>query len=104
MTKTMLADSDAQIDAEQSSGERSVWREVYKTMRCPGPLYRDGYCWQDPVGKKHYFLKTHHLKRLVNLVKKNKLVLENQDDIPEEIQTQLYAEEQQRLERQRKNP
>ncbi|CAG7980453.1 unnamed protein product [Penicillium salamii] len=106
VTKTMLADREAQIDAEQSSGERSVWRDVYKTMRCPGPPCenRDGYCWQDPVGKKHYFLKTHHLKRLVNLAKKNKLELVNQDDIPEEIQTQLYAEEQQRLERQRKNP
>lgn len=55
-------------------------------MRCPGPPCenRDGYCWQDPVGKKkNYFLKTHHLKRLVNLVKKDKLDLENQDDIPE---------------------
>lgn len=77
VTKTMLSKRDAQIDAEHSSGQPSPWRNVYKTMHCPGPpcQNKDGYCWQDPVRKKHYYLKTHHLKCLVELVKKKKLNL-----------------------------
>jgi hypothetical protein len=106
VSKTRLSELDAQIDAEQSSGQPSVWREVYKTMQCPGSPCdnKDGYCWQDPHGKKHYKLRTHHLKRLVDLVKKGLLELETHGDIPDEIREQLYAEKQQWLERQRKNP
>lgn len=54
-TKRRLADRDARIDAEQSSGQYPVWRDVYRVMRCPGPPCRhEGqYCWQDPEGKKH---------------------------------------------------
>lgn len=103
VTKTMLADRDAQIDAEQSSGLYSPWRDVYNTLRCPGsPCDNyDGHCWQDPVGKKHYKLKTHHLRHLVGLVKKKKLKIECHNDVPDEVRQQLYAEERQRLERQR---
>lgn len=32
MTRTMLVEQDAQIDAEQSSGQPSLWWDVYKTM------------------------------------------------------------------------
>lgn len=105
VTKAMLVERDAQIDAEQSSGQPSLWRDVYKTMRCPGSPCenKDGYCWQDPHGKIHYKLRTHHLKRLVDLVKKG-LELETHNDVPDEIREQLYAEKQQWLERQRKNP
>lgn len=55
VTKKMLAEGDAQLDAEQSSGQPSFWRDVYKTMRCPGSPCdnKDGYCWQDPHGKKN---------------------------------------------------
>lgn len=104
VTKTMLSKRDAQIDAEHSSGQPSPWRNVYKSMHCPGSpcQNKDGYCWQDPVRKKHYYLKMHHLKCLVELVKKKKLDLEAQDNIPDEIRTQLYAENQQWLEGQRK--
>ncbi|KAH8430237.1 uncharacterized protein LDX57_007906 [Aspergillus melleus] len=72
-------------------------------MRCPGSPCenKDGYCWQDPSGKKHYKLRTHHLKRLVDLVKKG-LDLDTHDDVPDEIREQLYAEKQQWLDRQRK--
>ncbi|OJD24353.1 hypothetical protein ACJ73_04288 [Blastomyces percursus] len=54
-TRTMLAEQDAQIDAECSSGHLSVWRDVYKKMRCFGPPCQNsgGYCWQDLVGRKH---------------------------------------------------
>lgn len=78
VTKTMLAERDVQIDAEQSSGQYSPWRNVYRKLRCPGsPCDNyDGYCWQDPVGKKPYKLKTHHLRHLVGLVKKKKLEIE----------------------------
>ncbi|CAG8885997.1 unnamed protein product [Penicillium salamii] len=70
VTTRMLADRDAQIDAEQVSGQHSVWRDVYRVMRCPGPPCRhEGqYCWQDPEGKRHHRLKTHHLKALVKYV------------------------------------
>jgi hypothetical protein len=67
VTTRMLADRDAQIDAEQASGQQSVWRDVYRVMRCPGPPFRhEGqYCWQDPEGKRHHRMGTHHLKALV---------------------------------------
>jgi len=100
VTKTMLTEREARIDAEQSSGQYSAWRDVYKKMRGSGSpcKNKEGYCWQDPVGKKHYKLKTHHLKRLVDMVKKNHLDLETHHDAPDEIRQQLYAEEQQILE------
>jgi hypothetical protein len=100
----MLAEREARIDAEQSSGQYSAWRDVYKTMRCSGSpcKNKEGYCWQDPVGKKHYKLRTHHLKRLVDMVKKNHLDLETHDDVPDEFRQLLYVEEQQFLERQQK--
>ncbi|GCB25807.1 hypothetical protein AAWM_08692 [Aspergillus awamori] len=80
VTKTMLADRDAQIDTEQASGQYSPWRPVYNALRCPGPPCdnHDGHCWQDPLN------------------------IESHDDVPDEIRQQLYAEEQNRLERQRK--
>lgn len=67
ITKRMLRERDDQIDAENFSGQPSVWRDVYRKMRCPGPpcQHEGQYCWQDPEGKKHYKLRTHHLKALV---------------------------------------
>ncbi|TPX22278.1 hypothetical protein DIZ76_014146 [Coccidioides immitis] len=73
-------------------------------MRCSGPPCQnsEGYCWQDPVGKKHYRLRTHHLKELVKFVDEGN-DLHTHDDVPRTIQEQLYREEQQWLERQQKN-
>ncbi|KAK2762260.1 hypothetical protein FQN54_001270 [Arachnomyces sp. PD_36] len=89
----------AEIDAERISGQPSAWRDVYKLMRCPGPSCHLGqYCWQDPNGKKHYKLRTHHMKSLVRYVEKGG-TLETHDDVPDEIREQLYAEEQQRIEK-----
>jgi hypothetical protein len=53
VTTQMLTDRDAQIDAEQVSGQHSVWPDVYRIMRCPGPPcgHEGQYCWQDPDGK-----------------------------------------------------
>ncbi|RJE21195.1 hypothetical protein PHISCL_06471 [Aspergillus sclerotialis] len=101
----MLADRDAQIDAEQVSGQHSVWRDVYRVMRCPGPLCRhDGqYCWQDPESKRHHRLKTHHLKALVKYVERGG-VLDTHDDVPDSLREQLHAEEDLRHEKRKKTP
>lgn len=40
-----------------------------------------------------YRLKTHHLKRLVDMVQKKRLHLESHDDVPDDVRWQLYAED-----------
>lgn len=104
-TQRMLTERALQLDAEQeSSGEPSIWRDIYSLMRCPGPPCHLGpHCWRDPVGKKHYKLKTHHLKSLIRHVEQG-YELQTHDDVPDEIRQQLYAEEQQRLGRRHKSP
>jgi len=103
VTTRMLADRDAQIDAEQTSGHHSVWRDVYRVMRCPGaPCRHEGqYCWQDPEGKRHHRLKTHHLKTLVKYVEQGG-VLETHDDVPDGVREQLYNEQNQQLDKKKK--
>jgi hypothetical protein len=100
-TKQMLADRAAQLDAEQdTSGHPSIWREVYALMQCPGsPCDLGPHCWRDPTGKKHYKLRTHHLKALIDYVEQGHRLV-SQEDVPEYVREQLMAEEQQRLERQ----
>lgn len=97
----MLADRVSQLDAEQeTSASPSVWRDVYALMRCPGPPCNRGpHCWRDPFGKKHYKLQTHHLKALIQLVEEGH-VLRTHNDVPEDIREQLYAEAEQRRDRQ----
>jgi hypothetical protein len=102
-TQQMLAEGALQVDAEQaSSGQPSVWRKVYNTMRCPGPPCKKGYyCWVDPIGKKHYPLNTRQLKSLIMYVQEGH-TLDTHDDVPENIREELYAEEQKSLERNQK--
>jgi hypothetical protein len=50
------------------------------------------------MGKTHYQLKTYYLKRLVTHVEKGG-VLESHKDVPEGIRGDLYMEEQQKLEK-----
>ena len=99
----MLAEHTAQVDAEEdSSGQPSVWRYVYKLMRCGGPPCHLGpHCWVDPDGRKHYKLKTHHMKALIRHVESGG-ILESHDDVPQSFREQVYAEEQQYAERQAK--
>ena len=99
----MLAERAIQLDAEEDAASQlSIWRDVYNLIRCPRPPCNLGpYCWRDNVGKKHYKLKTHHLKSLIRHVEEGG-VLETQDDVPDDIREQLYAEEQQDVERQQK--
>jgi hypothetical protein len=93
-TRQMLAEGNAQVDAEQAStGHPPIWRDVYNLMRCPGPPCRLGpHCWRDPVGKKHYKQNMHHLKSLIRHVQEGHM-LQTHDDVPEDIREQLYAEE-----------
>jgi hypothetical protein len=102
-TRQMLTEGDIQVDAEQhSSRQSSIWREVYKTMRCTGPSCNKGpHCWCDPVGKMHYKLYTHYMQSLVIHVQ-NGNTLQTYKDVPWDIRWQLYDEEAQSLERHKK--
>jgi hypothetical protein len=99
-TQQMLAERDSQVDAEEgTSSQPSLWQDVYNLMRCPGPPCNLGpHCWRDPHGKKHYKMRTHQLKALIRHVAQGGL-LQSHDDVPEDVRQQLYAEEQQQLER-----
>ncbi|KAL2788742.1 hypothetical protein BJX66DRAFT_326872 [Aspergillus keveii] len=77
----MLANRDAQINTESTSGQAPAWEHVYRLMRCPGkPCDLGKWCWQDPMGKKHYSLKTYHLIDLVKYVRDEHGTLETHDD------------------------
>ncbi len=100
----MLANQDAQLDAEEEdTGAAPMWQDVYALFRCPGsPCDRGPHCWVDPVGKRHYKLRTEHLKALIDF-KKQGNVLKSQDDVPQDVRDRLYLEERQRLEWQPKS-
>jgi hypothetical protein len=66
-----------------------------------GTCHLGPYCWLDPVGKKHYRLRTQTLRRLVTYAEKGG-VLESHKDVPDAIQEELYMEEQQRLEKEKR--
>jgi hypothetical protein len=85
-TQRVLTEGAIQVDVEQeSSGQPSLWGDVYRLMRCPGPpCYLGPHCWIDPVGKKHYKLKTHYMKSLIRHVEQG-YRLQSHDDMPEEI-------------------
>lgn len=102
-TQHMLAERDLQVDAEEGmSSQPSIWQDVYNLMRCPGPPCDLGpHCWRDPFGKKHYKLRTHQLKALIRHVAQGGQ-LQSHDDVPEDVRQQLYAEDQQQLERRHK--
>lgn len=95
-TERMLAQRDAEIDAEESStGQPSAWRHVYAHMRCPGPpCVLEPYCWHDSRTNKRYKLKTHHLRVLVRHFQRGQ-PLETHDDVPDELRQQIYLEEEQ---------
>ncbi|MCJ1309530.1 hypothetical protein MMC25_003190 [Agyrium rufum] len=69
-TQRMLSERTAQLDAEyDSNGHPSIWRDVHALMQCPGPPCDLGpHCWRSPVGEKHYKLRTHHLRALIDFV------------------------------------
>jgi hypothetical protein len=99
-TQQILAEGALQVNAEQaSSGQPSVWRKVYNTIRCPGPPYKKGhYCWVDLISKKHYLLNTRQLKSLIIYVQEGH-TLDTHNNIPKNIREKLYMEEQRLLKR-----
>ncbi|KZL85758.1 hypothetical protein CI238_10898 [Colletotrichum incanum] len=103
ITQDRLQERAVLLDAEESStGQPSTWQRVYSLMRCPGsPCDLGPHCWRDGVGKRHYKLKSHHLRALIRHVEQGG-ALENHNDVPDEVRDQLYAEEQQEEERHRK--
>ncbi|OQE10095.1 hypothetical protein PENFLA_c094G07593 [Penicillium flavigenum] len=103
VTKGMLDDRDAQLDAEENAcGQQSIWRRVYDLMKCGSAACHLGpYCWLDPMGKRHYRLRTQTLRRLVTYVEKGG-TLETHKDVPDEIRDELYMEEQQRHEKEKR--
>jgi hypothetical protein len=103
-TQRMLAERSAQLDAEEASGGPSTWRDVYALMRCPGaPCDLGPHCWRDPHGKQHYPLKAHHMRSLIKHVDEGNS-LECQADVPQMVRQQLYAEQQERTQKQHKIP
>lgn len=99
-TQRMLREKDAQLYAEEgASGEKPIWNSVYRLMRCDSSTCQHGpHCWVDPMGKKHYPIKAHHIKRLISHVEEGG-ILESHKDVPEAVRDELYREEQQRLEK-----
>ncbi|CAG8010702.1 unnamed protein product [Penicillium nalgiovense] len=85
VTKRMLTDRDAQLDAEDASRQPSVWRE------------------KDPAGKRHYKLRTHQLRSLVRYVEKGG-ILETHNDIPDNLRKQLYVEDNERSTKHKSHP
>ncbi|KAH1607615.1 hypothetical protein KXX21_005120 [Aspergillus fumigatus] len=89
-TRRMLAEREAQIDAEEErTGRPSSWNHVYGLMRCKVrscPLKSEWY-------KKHYKLRAPHLGRLVDYVDDGGN-LESHDDIPNDIRRDLVLESQ----------
>ena len=63
---------------------------------------RGPHCWIDPVGKRHYRLRTEHLRVLVSF-KEQGNALNSHNDVPQHVRDQLHLEERQRLERQPKS-
>lgn len=102
-TSRMLGRLSEQTERDEVLGRPAVWREVYELMRCPGPPCDQGpYCWRDFAGKKHYKVLTHQMKHLVEY-KQEGNKLDTHDDVPESVREELYAVEQQRLERRQRS-
>ncbi|EXK77146.1 hypothetical protein FOQG_18140 [Fusarium oxysporum f. sp. raphani 54005] len=102
-TASQLAERAIDIGEEETaSAEPAVWRKVYDFFRCTGsPCGLGPHCWVDTVGKKHYKLKTHHLRALIEHVRLGNTV-DSHDDVPPDVRDLLYAEEEQSIQRKRK--
>jgi hypothetical protein len=59
------------------------------------------HCWRDPHGKQHYPLKAHHMRSLIKHVDEGNS-LDCQADVPQMVRQQLYAEQQERSQKQHK--
>ncbi|SPJ84211.1 uncharacterized protein FTOL_10728 [Fusarium torulosum] len=102
-TASQLAERAIDIGEEETaSAEPAVWRKVYDFFHCTGsPCGLGPHCWVDTVGKKHYKLKTHHLRALIEYVRLGN-TLQSHDGVPPDVRDLLYAEEEQSIQRKRK--
>ncbi|RYC79042.1 hypothetical protein BFJ63_vAg18077 [Fusarium oxysporum f. sp. narcissi] len=102
-TASQLAERAIDIGEEETvSDQPAVWRRVYDFFRCTGsPCGLRPHCWVDTVGKKHYKLKTHHVRALIEYVRLESM-LQSHDDVPPDVRDLLYAEEEQSIQRKRK--
>lgn len=102
-TASQLAERGVDIDDEETaSAQPAVWRRIYDFFRCTGsPCGLGPHCWVDTVGKKHYKLKTHHLRALIEYVRLGN-ALQSHDDVPPDVRDLVYAEEEQSVQRKRK--
>lgn len=99
-TQRMRQRQAFQRDAEEhATGEAAFWRTVYRVMRCPGRPCPHGsqYCLRDSSGN-HLKLLTAHLRQLVVYMQQGNR-LETQNDVPDNIKQELYAEASQRTRR-----
>ncbi|KAJ6787452.1 hypothetical protein PWT90_10011 [Aphanocladium album] len=98
------AERAARADAVQTIfGRKEAYEQVFKIIRCPPDSHcnRGPYCWQDPDamnGKKHYKLRDHQLRALVEHVQQGSDFTSHKD-MPDDIKEQLYREEQQHADR-----
>lgn len=99
-TQAMHAERAAQIAADQEDSDQpALWQRIYALMRCAGPPCDLGpHCWCDPRDKKHYPMKAHNMRHLINYVE-NGGTFDSQNDMPPAIQDQLYKQEHDRMER-----
>jgi hypothetical protein len=102
-TASQLAEVAIYIGGEETvSAQPAVWRKIYDFFRCIGSPYGIGpHCWVDTMGKKHYKLKTHHLRALIEYMRLGNTV-ESHDDIPPDVRDLLFAEEEQSIQCKRK--
>ncbi|KAK8062605.1 hypothetical protein PG997_014702 [Apiospora hydei] len=101
-TYAMLTRRTTQLHAEATTDQQTTWNKLCERMRYPGPPCHLGlYCWRNNANSKHYRLRTHHLRSLIQHIEEGHAI-NCHDDIPDFLRTQLYAEEQQDMERKQK--
>ncbi|KAF4993956.1 hypothetical protein FDECE_13261 [Fusarium decemcellulare] len=102
-TASQFTERAIDIDEEETaSAQPAVWKGVYDMFRCTRlPCSFGPYCWVETIGKKHYKLKTHHMRALIEYRRLGN-PLESHDDVPPDVRDLLYAEEQESMQRKRK--
>lgn len=96
-TQRMRTRRHNQLHAEEeSTGDPVTWSRVYRIMRCPSACPKGPHCFVDPISGRHFKMFPHHLEDLISRIENLNLKFESQDDVPDDIRRQLFAEEQQR--------
>ena len=93
-TSRMLDGCDAMLGAEKNILTRSQYSiaSTIDSTTCT----QEPHCWVDPMGKKHYPPRVHHIKHPITHVEKGR-VWESHRDVPETVRDELHREEQQKI-------